>query len=471
MSAPPPAAADPFAALGPEEFAHRLAAMGPFEACPFVAVAVSGGADSMALAFLARTWAEARHGRLLALVVDHSLRAGSADAAALACARLREHAVPTRLLAWTGPKPVAGIQAAAREARYALLEDACREAGILHLLLAHHAGDQAETVALRAARGSGAAGLAGMAAIVERPGLRLLRPLLGVHPARLRASLRAAGQPWIDDPGNRDHRFARTALRLDPTFEPDVWWQEGCRRAAARALEDEALAAFFAQAARPHPLGQMTLDRPALAALPPASRMAALARTLQAVRGGRYPVPKASLERLAARVLGTETLRMTLGGCALHAWATSVVIAREPGRITQRCTLVPGEAVSWDRRFRVAYQLGPGPLELAALGREGWGELPADARARLRASGAACATVASLPALRDGRRLFSCPSLTPWVASFGSHIGATAALEVRSPLGGPPFAGANVVSNPHRLIYPLRAGAEPVPGTLGAAPD
>ena len=94
-----------------------------------------------------------------------------------------------RILRWTGPKPATGVQAAAREARYALLGAWCRDAGVLHLLLAHHLDDQAETVALRQARQSGPDGLAGMAAVRELKGSRLLRPLLSVPKDRLRATL------------------------------------------------------------------------------------------------------------------------------------------------------------------------------------------------------------------------------------------------------------------------------------------
>ena len=101
-----------------------------------------------------------------------------------------------------------GVLAAARAARYGLLEAACRGERILHLLVAHHYEDQAETVALRVARGSGAVGLAGMAAVREVHGLRVLRPLLAVPKARLMAILRQADWPWLDDPSNAEPRFA-----------------------------------------------------------------------------------------------------------------------------------------------------------------------------------------------------------------------------------------------------------------------
>ena len=149
--------------------------LGPFEQPPRLAAAVSGGPDSMSLAFLTDGWVRCRGGSLLALVVDHGLRPASADEAMLTARRLAAAAIEARILRWEGAKPATGIQAAARRARYGLLEGACRAQGILHLLLGHQREDQAETVAMRAASGSGSTGMAGMPAVSEASDLRRLR--------------------------------------------------------------------------------------------------------------------------------------------------------------------------------------------------------------------------------------------------------------------------------------------------------
>ena len=188
-----------------------MAALGPFERAPRLAVAVSGGPDSLALTLLAARWAGQVGGTVQGLTVDHGLRPEFAAEAEQVVAWLGTHGIVCRVLTWTGPKPATGVQAAARSARYALLAAACREAGILHLLLAHHELDQAETACMRAERGSGQRGLAGMAAVSERAGLRLLRPLLRFAPERLKATLVAVAQPWLDDPGNVAQRFRRAA--------------------------------------------------------------------------------------------------------------------------------------------------------------------------------------------------------------------------------------------------------------------
>src|ERR1700693_3737439 len=125
------------APLTDAEFAARLDALGPFERAPRLAVAVSGGADSLALALFADAWARARGGRIAALTVDHRLRAASATEARQVGAWLAPRGIVHRTLAWEGPHPESDIQAAARAARYRLLEAWCEEQGILHLLTAH----------------------------------------------------------------------------------------------------------------------------------------------------------------------------------------------------------------------------------------------------------------------------------------------------------------------------------------------
>src|SRR5262249_61999648 len=118
-----------------------------------------------------------------------------------------------RTLVWEGPHPASDIQAAARAARYRLLEAWCAEHGYLHLLTAHHREDRAETFWLRLARGSGLDGLAGISGVTERPECRVLHPLLDVPPERLRARLRLEAQPWVDDPSNRNADLARVRVR------------------------------------------------------------------------------------------------------------------------------------------------------------------------------------------------------------------------------------------------------------------
>ena len=141
--------------------------IGPFESEPHLAIACSGGADSMALTLLADGWARAQGGRATALVVDHGIRTNSRKEAETVAGELKRCGVSCKVLRNTDAIGSGDIQAAARHVRYALLQDWCVANGVLHLAVAHHQEDQAETVLLRLARGSGSEGMAAMAPIFE----------------------------------------------------------------------------------------------------------------------------------------------------------------------------------------------------------------------------------------------------------------------------------------------------------------
>ncbi|HEX6841515.1 MAG TPA: tRNA lysidine(34) synthetase TilS, partial [Stellaceae bacterium] len=312
------------APLEAPEFSALIGALAPFEPAPRVAIGVSGGADSLALALLAQAWAVAQGGAVTALTVDHGLRPEAAGEARQVGAWLGRRGIEHRILTWRGPRPSHGIQAAAREARYCLLEEWCAQSGVLHLLLAHHQDDQAETVLLRLMRGSGPDGLAGMSASVERGQCRVLRPLLPVPRARLVATLHRLGQGWVEDPSNRDHRYARARLRqaLTPLAEAGLT-SERLAAAAARlgrvraALEAE-VARLLARCAAIDPAGFARLDAAALAAAPAEIGARALAAVLLMVGGAAYPPRGERLERLYRRLAGGALGGgATLGGCRI----------------------------------------------------------------------------------------------------------------------------------------------------------
>jgi tRNA(Ile)-lysidine synthase len=281
--------------LTARSFAPLMAPFAPFETRPVLAVAVSGGRDSLALCLLAHEWATSQGGRVVGLIVDHGLRDGSADEACATVALLRQHGIDAAVLRWQGAKPGHGLQEAARAARYGLLAEASRERGILHLLVAHHADDQAETVAMRAARGSGPDGLAGMAALVELRHLRLLRPLLAVPRAGLTDFLQERGVPWIEDPSNADLRFERARLRAAGDVDrPDS--REGERRAGRESRLARAAVDTLEMDNDP------AFDRAALGCLGEEVRARLLSRVVQAVGGRDYPPRRERLARAAGRL-------------------------------------------------------------------------------------------------------------------------------------------------------------------------
>ncbi len=194
-----------------------------------IGVAVSGGPDSLALLLLAAT---ARPGLVESATVDHRLRPAAAEEAATVAALCANLGLPHAVLPieWAEP-PTANLQARARDVRYPALGTWALERGLAAVATAHHRDDQAETVLMRLARGSGVGGLAG----IERsrpigPPVQLIRPLLGWSRAELAAIVAGAGIAAIDDPSNRDERFDRTRARA---LLGATEWLDPARLAAA----------------------------------------------------------------------------------------------------------------------------------------------------------------------------------------------------------------------------------------------
>ena len=216
-----------------------------------VAIALSGGPDSMALAALTARWHQQDHVTSvslkipsllehlfhfytpytyllltqsqeppLALVVDHQLRPESTDEAheAAQCAADMGLRAEVLTVDWEGSVPKRGQKMrAAREARYSILLGACKEAGVGHLMTAHHADDQIETFLLRLIHASGLDGLAGIAPInrtyIHSHGVRLLRPLLGVHKFELASVCSELHLSFAVDPTNDDPSYQRNRIR------------------------------------------------------------------------------------------------------------------------------------------------------------------------------------------------------------------------------------------------------------------
>ncbi len=342
-----------------------MARFGPFESDPALAVAVSGGRDSLALALLAHDWARARGGSVLALIVDHGLRAGSAEEAARVAALLRDRGIETEILRWEAPRPVTGISEAARAARYALLERRCSARGILHLLLGHQAGDQAETILLRLADASGPEGLAGMAAVVERSDLRLLRPLLGFARARLAATVNAHGLHWIDDPSNERLDFARIRARRALDSETiEALRDSGAHFVALRGAIEGRLASIAVDCVSADPRGFAWLARAPFLALPQSLALRLLGR-LAALYGGRhYPPRRAGLVRALAELAAGRNA--VAGGCRFLPRGGRILVCREAGAIAA-IGAGPGPLL-WDNRYAIDL---PQAGRVAALGEAG----------------------------------------------------------------------------------------------------
>jgi tRNA(Ile)-lysidine synthase len=454
-----PAAASSVDPLDDAEFAGLIAALAPFERAPWLAVGVSGGPDSLALCLLADRWARARGGEVLGLTVDHGLRPESAAEAAATGAWLRARGIAHEILPWRGPKPTSGIQAAARRARHDLLADRCRGGAILHLLLAHHQDDQIETVAFRERRGSGPDGLAGMPAIREVPGLRLLRPLLAVAKARLLATLERLGQPWLEDPSNRARRFARARLR-EEALDGLRLERLAAEQAGRRTALDLETACWLVQHARIDPAGFVLLSQPALRAAPAEVARRALTQALAAVGGGDYPPRSERLGRLLGELRSAvPAAGRTLAGCRIQGFGDRILICREAGAIHGSATLHPGRAVLWDGRFLALLSGDGAGIELRALGEAGLRELraasPTGPVRRLPPP-----VRAALPCFWIGERPVGAPHLGLAIPEVAAGISINLRFCPAHPLAGPRFGAQPDMAGNDRAATPLLRNGE-----------
>jgi tRNA(Ile)-lysidine synthase len=301
-----------------------------------MAVACSGGPDSLALTLLA---SDAFPGQVTALIVDHGLRPESAAESTMVSRWLQAKNVPCEILTWTGNKPTSGVQLAARTARYRLLADACDRLRIGELLLAHHLDDQAETFLLAIGRKAGLQGLAGMAPFRNQAELNYVRPLLSIRKARLVATLEAMGQPFLHDPSNENVRFDRARLRqqmqaLDEVgLSADLLAGSATRLADARDLMQD-LEHDVRRLVAPHAPGlsiPLTALAPFLTSLP-GQRMIivpVLANMIDRVSGAKPRFDE--LFRLTGWVALVEPGTRTLGRCRIRLTATDLVILPEGG--------------------------------------------------------------------------------------------------------------------------------------------
>lgn len=372
---------DPAARVG-EILDHRLSRA---SAAP-LAAAVSGGGDSVALALMAADWARAAGRRLLILTVDHRLNPASTDWTR-ACAALAERlGAGFTALPWVGDKPATGLPAAARAARHRLLAQAARDAGAAVVLMGHTADDLAEAAAMRQAGSTtpDPREWAASPAWPEGRGVFLLRPMLGVRRAELRAWLAARGEAWIEDPANGDPRFARARARA--------------ALAGGGLVEPPAPVAGLADLARQVSDAQgLALPREALRRAGFEAARALAGAACLCAAGTTRPPRGERLDRLAEALRGGGEVVATLAGARIEADAAQVRWMRTAGEIGRAggasLTLAAGEAGIWDGRYAVATDedltlrpLAGRAASLSPAARKALAAWPAAARGGLPAS-------------------------------------------------------------------------------------
>jgi tRNA(Ile)-lysidine synthase len=363
-----------------------------------IAIGRSGGGDSVALTLMVHDWAREAARRVVILSVDHGLQPEAAGWTA-ACTELAAtlgHGF--RALTWTGGKPATGLPAAARAARHRLLAEAAREAGASVLLLGHTGDDRLEADVMRRAGSTtpDPREWSPSPAWPEGRGLFLLRPMLDVRRADLRAWLTARGQSWIDDPANADLRYARPRAR---------------REILVGALSDRITEPPLVLASRAtHQAGMITISRQELRNASASDLQRLVAMACVCAGGGARRPATARIERVAEALRGPGSVVATLAGSRIEADLAQVRFFREAGEIARTggpvLQVASGQTVVWDGRFEIAALDRDGQLtRLAGLARS----LARDQQAALQALPPAAR--GGLPAMICEDGLITCPAL------------------------------------------------------------
>jgi tRNA(Ile)-lysidine synthase len=364
-----------------------------------LAVAFSGGGDSLALLLIATAWAE-RNGRpVIALTLDHRLQARSGEWAVWCAARAAALGVAHEILVWEGTKPTRGLPAAGRQARHRLIAEAARRAGARVVLFGHTADDILETHRMRSEGLNVSAPTAWSPSPVWPEGhdLFILRPLIETRRAAIRTWLSDRGETWIDDPANEDLNQPRARARAEVVDGAAV-------PGPAEPLNHRMVGPSVIG-----PAADVSLPISKWRELPDRRRW--LGAALACAAGSPDPPRRSAVERIVTRLAAAEPIDSTLGGARVMSDRDRLVIARETGdsrgRACRPMALQAGEHQVWDGRFEVRAK-APG-LTLAALRGQ---TAKLDAGQRKGLSALHPLVRAALPAVIDRSGAVACPTLT-----------------------------------------------------------
>jgi tRNA(Ile)-lysidine synthase len=412
----------------------------PLRSYRSLVLAVSGGCDSSALLLLVSRWSQALGDdapAICVVTVDHQLRPDSSNEARLVGELSQRFGFPHMTQVWAGDKPSAGVQAAARGARYRLLRDVVAQRKMAlpaAIVTAHTQDDQSETVIMRLARGTGLDGLAAMQPVAPLPvadktaqssDVMLVRPLLEMPRRRLEATLEAASIRWIEDPSNVCEDFERVRVRNAMPMLAELGLSKSdlvrtAKRANRARQALDATARRFVDESVLHYSGAFgRVPRAAFLNLEDELQIRVL-QSLLLRHGGRAPPARLSQIEAIQKSLSTGTpTGLTIGGCIVAASSEWLEVFREPGRHGLGAVAIePGVPVVWDQRFAVSLDGAPDPgtkeaagLQIAALGDEGPGALRASDE-KLPWRDLPHRAAMTLPVLRRHNDILAVPALT-----------------------------------------------------------
>lgn len=326
-----------------------------------IAVAVSGGIDSMALMFIAKMWCDNNNVQLFVLTVDHGLRKESKLEAEYVAKICKNNSIIHNILTWEGEKPQNNVESIAREKRYELISNFCKDNNINTLLVAHHLQDQAETFFIRLFRGSGIDGLSAMHDINIMYGINIVRPFLMVFKEDLKKYLEEKNIKWIEDPSNNDEKYLRNKIRIFlNSFDNKKEILERINSAVenindSRKYIDLILAKIEKNIVNFNSFGTCLIDKDKLLKQDPIIALRILSKIAMKISGNIYKPRFKKLKRLLEVIKETNnSLKYTFYGCIFENYKDNLLIVyREYNAIMENKMLIFNKEIIWDNRFSI----------------------------------------------------------------------------------------------------------------------
>ena len=343
-----------------EVFNQEMNDIGQFESNPKLAIGVSGGSDSMALAILADLWCKHNCGSVTALIVDHGLQSQSYSTCITVQERLNQLNIKSHILHANLPRPSSNIQHWARNYRYNLLDEWCKKNNILHILIAHHQQDQIETFFMRMMRGSREIGLSGISKINYLNYCRLLRPLLFTSKTIIKDFLLTYQNKYVIDPSNTNSSYTRTKMRALVDYINDIANIKNKNIINVigilqqnKNIITKHIDYLLATNLEINYYGYATFFIYNLNQYDKSVIVYSFVRVLSLVSGKTIEYKKVA--KYLDDIINNQNIK-NIGGCIIYPWNNKIFFIREE-RNNQLISLQSGQTVIWDNRFRIVYNL------------------------------------------------------------------------------------------------------------------
>ena len=339
--------------------------LGPYEKKPHLAVAVSGGCDSLCLSFLAKKWVNSVDGRITALLVNHGLRKESDKECIEVKKILKKMNIRCLSFKWKLKKKLKNrVQEEARKFRYNIIQDWCFKNNVKHLLVAHHFEDQKETFLMRLNSNSNIYGLACMPKVLVKKEIRILRPFLDIKKEEIIKFLKEKEIKWIEDPSNASTKYFRNKIRkILPELEKKGLTDIKLRKLIKKAQEERQKIEvkfnyWFKKNVKIYNLGYASLNIKSLKLLAKDEFIFNFCKILTIISGSTYAPKSRYVYNFYKKIKSNKILpHVNLGGCHIFIYKEKLYVSREIFKRSRKQEIdFQFNKIIWDNRFEIKYE-------------------------------------------------------------------------------------------------------------------